>query len=558
MMTQSNYKDSADLAEEQLNSISNSMCFAKWSQVSLHLTNGKTHSCYHPPVHDIDLEEISENPSALHNTKQKKQERQQMLSGERPEGCSYCWKIEDVGGRADRVYRSGEYWAQNSISDIENAGAEGNINPRYVEVNFNQACNFKCSYCGPHLSNTWEKEVKDLGPYKTIDGKHNRLESLVNKGLMPLKVSQEKNPYLKAFWQWWPNLYQSLEVFRMTGGEPLMDSNTFKVLEYVHNNPKKDLELSVTSNMCPPRPELFDKFINSVKRLDDVEHGVEVYVQDPYDGSHWETWQHYVVTEDMKKYHDSDLPSIERDEIVVTFPEEMGPCLESGDNSYNYMYTYRDKAYKNFSLFVSLDSWGKQAEYIRNGMDFDLLWSNTHRFLSETKYTTVSFINTFNILSLPSFKQFLQGVLDLREQYSVQKQIEMGWDKPHERIWFDVPLLRKPQWQCIQMLPPEYGSYIEEAIEFMEANRHETGFKDFEIDKVKRNLEWMREKPEDKFDLDLSRGNFYEFFSQHDKRRGTNFLETFPELQDWWEMCKKHKTIAELKQMQRIRVKELS
>ena len=35
-----------------------------------------------------------------------------MLAGERPEGCSYCWRIEDVGGRSDPVYRSGEYWAQ--------------------------------------------------------------------------------------------------------------------------------------------------------------------------------------------------------------------------------------------------------------------------------------------------------------------------------------------------------------------------------------------------------------------------------------------------------------
>ena len=34
------------------------MCYAKWTQVSMHLTNGKTHSCYHPPTHDIDLEEL--------------------------------------------------------------------------------------------------------------------------------------------------------------------------------------------------------------------------------------------------------------------------------------------------------------------------------------------------------------------------------------------------------------------------------------------------------------------------------------------------------------------
>ena len=104
----SNYDQAADKAKEQLDKISPSMCYAKWSQVSMHLHNGMTHSCYHPPTHKIPLEELKINPSALHNTEEKKEQRRQMLAGKRPDGCSYCWRIEDVGGRSDRVYRSGE------------------------------------------------------------------------------------------------------------------------------------------------------------------------------------------------------------------------------------------------------------------------------------------------------------------------------------------------------------------------------------------------------------------------------------------------------------------
>ena len=51
----SNYNESANKAEHQLNFISKSMCYAKWAQVSMHLTNGMTHSCYHPPLHQIDI-----------------------------------------------------------------------------------------------------------------------------------------------------------------------------------------------------------------------------------------------------------------------------------------------------------------------------------------------------------------------------------------------------------------------------------------------------------------------------------------------------------------------
>ena len=40
--------------------------------------------------------------------------------------------------------------------------------------------------------------------------------------------------------------------------------------------------------------------------------------------------------------------------------------------------------------------------------------NNVKRFLRETKYTTVSFINTFNIMSIPSLKKFLEMILELR------------------------------------------------------------------------------------------------------------------------------------------------
>ena len=69
------YFNSAKEAREKLNAISPSMCMAKWLQVSLHLPQGRTHSCYHPPTHAIPLDELKANPNALHNTKFKKEQQ---------------------------------------------------------------------------------------------------------------------------------------------------------------------------------------------------------------------------------------------------------------------------------------------------------------------------------------------------------------------------------------------------------------------------------------------------------------------------------------------------
>lgn len=506
-----NYNQSASVAEEQLKNISPTMCYAKWAQSSIHLTNGMTHSCYHPPVHKITIDSIKKNPAALHNTDQKKAERTMMLEGKRPSGCSYCWNIEDLGKRSDRIYRSGESWAQNSLKDILKYKDNGNINPRYLEVNFNQSCNFKCMYCSPHLSSTWEDEVLNYGPYEIMSPKgflsHNDINGLSNLGLMPIKGPIKENPYVSAFWLWWPSLYKKLEIFRMTGGEPLMDANTFKVMDYVAKHPNDDLEISITSNFCPPKNELFDKFIEKLQNIEKIKF-----------------WKNY-------------------DKI----------------NPYTGNHSYVAPSLKNFSVFVSLDSIGEQAEYIRYGLNFEQLKSNVYKFLDQTTFSTISFINTFNILSVPKIKNFLTFILELRTAYSKESQgiksipVEVfeftkmvrhpdHIVEPKQRIWFDVPLLRNPSWMSIKLLPLSYKSYFEEAIDFMKKNSNVdnfNGFYDFEISKMERNLEFFLERSENINEYDEI--NFLKFFKEYDVRRQTNFRNFFPELTKFYqELTVKH------------------
>lgn len=532
------YVKDFDNVRDKVNNISSTFCAAKWLQVSLHLTNGRTHSCYHPPTHEIDLLNLNSNPSSLHNTNIKFQERKMMLNGERPLGCDYCWKIEDAGHISDRYYRSSEHWASDSIDILAQLPYDHNVSPTYVEVNFNQTCNFKCSYCSPHLSSTWQEEIEKHGPYNINGYFHNDISVLKKIKLMPIGDSNKNNPYVQAFWKWWPEIYNGLKVFRMTGGEPLMDHNTFKVLDYVIANPNKNLELSVTSNMCPPK-DLFEKFLCKVKQLDVVEHKVECYVPDPHDGSEWQSWQHYIIGKKQKEYHKSDLPSIERNDIPQTFPE-IGHALEDG--SFTYLYSYNDHAVKHFSLYVSLDAVGKHAEYIRNGLDYDRLLSNVERFLSETRNTSVTFINTFNILSITTFKDFLKLVLQLRSKYNKQKQKEK-FGQAFQRIWFDIPVLRSPEWMSVFNIEDEQLDQLKSIAAWMRSNNNQDqynatleGFKDFEIEKVTRNINLIEENRIQGEALLKNLNNCRTFFDEHDRRRGTDFKKIFPEMTEWMSM----------------------
>ena len=150
-MAKSDYLLDAERVKVKLDSVSPNLCLAKWMQTSLHLTTGMTNSCYHPPLHKIDASAILKQPNRLHNTDEKYHQRAEMLAGQRPSGCSYCWTMEDQGNISDRHYRSGEPWAAKHFDQIAVSNPTTPINPSYVEVNFSNICNFKCSYCSPQF-----------------------------------------------------------------------------------------------------------------------------------------------------------------------------------------------------------------------------------------------------------------------------------------------------------------------------------------------------------------------------------------------------------------------
>lgn len=102
------------------------------------------------------------------------------------------------------------------------------------------------------------EEIKEHGPYNTSN-KFNDLQWLIQTDAMPIP-NREPNPYIEAFWKWWPDVSKDLKHFRITGGEPLLTKDTFKILDDLIANPKPNLEFSVNSNMCVP-DAVFNKFI---------------------------------------------------------------------------------------------------------------------------------------------------------------------------------------------------------------------------------------------------------------------------------------------------------
>ena len=193
--------------------------------------------------------------------------------------------------------------------------------------------------------------------------------------------------------------------------------------------------------------------------------------------------------------------------------------------------TDRD-AVDHFMLFCSLDSWGEQAEYIRHGLDFDVLYKNITQYLRESSKHSLTFIITANLLSLPNWLTYIKNIHKLRREFNTDRQL----------IWFDTPMLHDPKWMSMKLASPELLQSLQYSIDYMEANPESVfnrfkGFKDFEVDKVRRLLKWASQPLNTDEEL-RAKKNFNLFFTQHDERRNTDINKVFPELKQFIKECK--------------------
>jgi organic radical activating enzyme len=445
--------------KNKLDSVGCGFCLAKWTQVTIHLLNGTTHSCHHPIPHKIPLNELARNPTALHNTNFKKQQRREMLNGGKPAECEYCWNVEKSSASfSDRVFKSAEPWSLDQYETIKNLDWRADYNPRYVEISFGNTCNLKCAYCSPPYSSKWVEEIKKFGPY-TDNHNFNSLEYVDNRVDTRYKLTDE-NPYTEAFWKWWPDLYKDLHTFRITGGEPLLMDDTFKVLEYIQENWKDNpnLCLAINTNLSVPRP-LIDKLINIAKDL----------------------------TENNKV--------------------------------------------RELIIFTSLEATEEAAEYIRFGLDYEQIWKNIHDILEQLPKIVINIMSTFNALSVFSYGKLIDRVFEFKQKFHNE---ERYWG---EALLLDTSYLRYPSFLAVNILDREHKELILEAAKkalYYGKFENTYGFSDTQIQKIKRTYDYAINNNSDTY----MKMQFVKYITEYDRRRGTDFKKTFPQLIEFYDKYK--------------------
>ena len=426
---------------------SESFCGAKWYNATIWLGSGQTTSCHHPLPHQVSVAEVEANPKALHNTPRKKEERAMMQRGERPAGCEYCWKIEDIGrdNISDRVYKTVIY-DDKDLDLAYNTPADEDVDLQTLEIAFDRTCQFACSYCNPAFSSTWVKDIRNNGPYNNLvsDGRNHFTHIHDSSQLYRFG---EVNPYVEAFHKWWDSdLHRTLKELRITGGEPLMSGDTWKLLDWFKTNKgKSQTRLAINSNL-----------------------GADV---------------------------------------------DLDRLLESIDGL-------------EVDIYTSQEATGQQAEYIRDGLDYNAWLQNIQKLLDSDNIRAVHCMCTINALCLDSLPALLKSIGHLKQCYS------------RERVSFTLNILRFPSFQSPLVLSDVLRTQYKDQLQtWLDHNRNDPLLHEHEINHTQRLIDYLdvvKTPHRDAFDLPKLRNDFKQFYTQYDERRNKNFTKTFPALAKWY------------------------
>jgi organic radical activating enzyme len=294
-MPKQNNETDLQYKQRVLDPLSSSMCGAKWYNATIWLGSGMTTSCHHPLPHKVSVEDVIANPKALHNTPQKKEERRQMQCGERPKGCEYCWKVEDIGRNniSDRVYKSVIY-DDKALAVAHERDHQMDVNLKTLEIAFDRTCQLACSYCNPAFSTTWVKDIKKNGSYEDLisDGRNHFTHPHDSSQLYTFN---ETNPYIEAFFKWWESdLHYTLDELRITGGEPMMSGHLWKLLDWFKENKgASKTRIAINSNLQCNSEQIYKLLDRADSAPLDIYTSNESLVhQAEYirDGLEWSTW----------------------------------------------------------------------------------------------------------------------------------------------------------------------------------------------------------------------------------------------------------------------------
>lgn len=230
-----------------MNKKSNTLCALPWTHLSID-PDGRVLPCCLTSSTGYTIGNVNQDTiESVWNSDKMKQLRSEMIAGEKPSACDFCWRKEDAGVKSDRLEHN-ELFPEviDNVSNITSPdGTCTELKLKYWDFRFSNKCNFKCRSCGTRYSSSWEP-----------DKKVTKIDCINNKPNLSFLKSQ----------------IEYVEKIFFAGGEPLLSDEHWQILDLLVKHKKFKTKLVYSTN-C-----------STLKRAGK-------HVKD-----YWKLWDHNMVT----------------------------------------------------------------------------------------------------------------------------------------------------------------------------------------------------------------------------------------------------------------------
>lgn len=436
------------------------------------------------------------------NTQFQKDRRFEMLKGIRHSSCASCWLTEEAGiqslrtenrwfpdpwrkkGNPSRFFRS---FTDDSV--LRNAVTQEELTPRSATNSSSIIRSERPHMLELNLGNSCDLRCSYCGPdFSSKWEKETELWSIGSGVSAPEKLKKELDPRFEAlFWKWFQEEpIRSLSRIGIIGGEPFIN---------------------------PRLPEVLDRLLASYEDLPLAER--------PHSG-----------------YLDEDGKVLEDHKPLIWFVTNMNLPEKVMERLTGELLPKLVRIF-HVEIHASLESTDKKSEYSRQGLSWENFQRNTERLCAmKLPGFTFGFQAAINVLSVSSLSDFLRYAWSLHQRF----------DRP---ILLKQNIVSNPQNHHPAILTQDFAAYVQDALEFLETVKDQMP----PVADERRNwssyyefLKTIHDSIQGEYgsritwgqgSLQNVRRNFFEFFRRYDERHGTDFLATFPEYTEFYELCRR-------------------
>lgn len=370
------------------------ICDEKWNYAVFSLNQSSFQACCHTPNNIVTEAELQEKGiNAFLNSQQMINSRYELTQGIQTKDCSKCWKMEENKGPSDRTSNE-KFWTHLKNNDFVNPNEE--YSAKSLQEILNQVTDLSHPVLKSNKPTKLEIKLSNTCDLKCMYCNHN----------LSTQWAAEKRQYNEI----------SEDEYKKSIAEP-SELVVEKFWEWFNTVGKFSVEkIGITGGEPLLMSDFYyflDKFIDQINEISHKRKSPIII---------------WIVT-------NLNTPPVYFQKFLNYLPKLTSNC--------------------ELRLWISMETIGAKAEYIRNGLNWKRFENNLKNLLSlHMPNLKVGFNLAHNILSISSISDVIKYIEFLYAEYKTP-------------LMLGTSCVVYPAWQNPMILTPDFSKYLDDAVEHM-------------------------------------------------------------------------------------------